>query len=104
MRDRGIDSVVNGRVVPDADWYTSGLNGGDVPLRIRIGRQTVFVLRRARKREERVVRCAAAGESRSTSDSRLIGPSYGITDYLWHITEGFYDTDATEREDVLNWI
>ena len=101
MRDGSIGSAIYGRIAPDANGNPSGLNRRNVALGVTVGWNAMIVDGMCWKCEERPVRCATTRERVEINQRFEVNWASVVhrsNDYLWHITEGFYDTASLRRQ------
>ena len=105
MRDGSIGSAIYGRIAPDANGNPGGLNRRNVALGVTVGWNAMIVDGMCWKGEERPVRRATIRERVEINrrfEVNWASVVHRSSDYLWHITEGFYDTDLKRSERCLN--
>ena len=101
MRDGSIGSAIYGRIAPDANGNPGGLNRRNVALGVTVGWNAMIVDGMCWKGEERPVRRATIRERVEINQRFEVNWASVVhrsSDYLWHITEGFYDTASLRSQ------
>ena len=103
MLDGSIGGAIDGRIAPNANRHTGGLNRRNVSLGVTVGWDAVLVNGMQWESEERPMRCATNRERVEVNQRVEIDwPSivHRILEFLWYIVEGLNDTAINQASDI----